>query len=86
MSPLVWVAILCVVVYACVNIVSALMELKKKNAEYEEKEYLLAQLTAENDSLKEIKETGDIDKYVIKIAREKLNLVFPDDTVYKVIE
>lgn len=85
-SPVIIVALLCVLVYACINIVSAQIELNRRNKEYEEKEYLYAQLTAENESLKNIKETGDIDEYVIKIAREKLNLVFPDDKVYKIIE
>lgn len=85
-SPLFVILLLCVVVYACANIISAQMELNKKQKEYEEKEYLYAQLKAEHESLKKIKETGDIDEYVIKIAREKLNLVFPEDTVYKIIE
>lgn len=85
-SPVIIVAVLCVVVYACVNIVSAMMELNKKLDEQEEKEYFLAQITAENESLKNTIKTGDFDEYIIKIAREKLDLVFPEDKVYKIIE
>ena len=82
-SPLIIFVVLCVAVFAFVNIISEKMELNKLEKELEEKEYYKAQLEAENERLKKIVETGDIDEYVIKIAHEKLGLAFRDEKVYK---
>ncbi len=62
------------------------IELKEKNAAYEETKVMLEeQLAAEKDRAKEIEEYSkyvDSDEYVEKIARERLGMVGEDEIIF----
>lgn len=42
----------------------------------------LAEKKAENEELKKLVDSSDLDEYVEKIARDELGYVFPDERVY----
>jgi cell division protein FtsL len=86
MSPIITVAIVAVVVYAIINMISSNVQYKQLQTELKEKERMAEELRIENEELSQIVKTGDTDAYVIKIAREKFGLVFKDEKVFKVSE
>ena len=78
-----------VVMLLCVLFVSG-MKLQAKAEVYQAREAQLeAELEAETErteDIEELRKSMQTKKYVEDVARQKLNLVYPDETIYKAKE
>ena len=68
--------------YLAVSMVSLVQDIKATKAEITAVNTANAQLAAENDSLRNSMESGNIDKYVERIARDEMEYVKPGERVY----
>lgn len=75
-------AMLAFVIYVGVSLTFMQIDIKKRKesiavmeAELKEQQYI-------NQEIKNILDSGENSEYVMRIAREKLGLVFPDEKVY----
>lgn len=57
-------------------------DLKSQEKYYAQLNTQLAEKKAENEELKKLVDSSDLDEYVEKIARDELGYVFPDERVY----
>lgn len=81
------VALIALIVFTLYAIVSAIFISNDINSRKREVETVKEQIKKQavvNQELKELIQNGSAsEEYIIKVAREKLNFVFPDETVYK---
>lgn len=81
------IAIIALIVFTLYAIVSTIFISNDINSRKKEVESLHDQIEKQNivnDEIRELVKNGSAnEEYIIKMAREKLNFVFPDETVYK---
>ncbi len=76
------IAIFAFVAIIMFNVITVHMDIAKKTEELEKARAELEALKAYNQELETFLNSDDDEEYIIRMAREKLNLVFPDETVY----
>ena len=64
------------------NVITVHIDIAKKSEELEKAKAEYEALLAYNQELEAFLNSDDDEEYIIRMAREKLNLVFPDETVY----
>ena len=68
--------------YFVITIIGHAIEIKKSNAQLEQKQQILEQQLAENEQLKEIVESDDKSAYIEQVAREQLGFGKPNEKVF----
>lgn len=77
-------ALIAFTVYVIVSLFFVNRDIKTRKEETAELVNDIEEQTILNQEMQDIIDKGGADEdYIIKIAREKLNFVFPDETVYK---
>ncbi|MDD6275723.1 MAG: septum formation initiator family protein [Clostridia bacterium] len=74
------IAVFCI--YLAVSMISLAKDIKATKEEITAVNTANAQLAAENDSLRDSMDSGNIDKYVERIARDEMGYVKPGERVY----
>lgn len=62
-----------------VSVVSIQSNIAEKETELSQLESQIENLTAENEDLERILDSGDIDSYMERLAREEYNYAYPDE-------
>ena len=62
-----------------ISIVSNQSSIAEKKTELEQVQKQIDDLTADNEDLQRILESGDIDGYMERLAREEYNYAYPDE-------
>jgi cell division protein FtsB len=62
-----------------VSVVSIQSSIAEKKTELAQVQKQIDSLTAENEDLKRVLESGDIDSYMEQLAREDYNYAYPDE-------
>jgi len=75
-------AIVAIIAYFVISLISLQVEIRQKSAEVEEAQATLAASEEENAELKEIIAEEDEESYMERIARDVLGYVFPGEQVY----
>ena len=68
--------------YFVITIIGHAIEIKKSNAQLEQKQEILEQQLAENAYLKEVVESDDKSEYIEQVAREQLGFGLPNEKVF----
>jgi cell division protein FtsB len=72
-------AIVAAIVGCTVSVVSIQSSIAEKKTELAQVQKQIDSLTAENEDLKRVLESGDIDSYMEQLAREDYNYAYPDE-------
>ena len=68
--------------YFVITIIGHAIEIKKSNAQLEQKQQILEQQLAENAYLKEVVDSDDKSEYIEQVAREQLGFGKPNEKVF----
>jgi cell division protein FtsB len=68
--------------YFVITIIGHAIEIKKSNAQLEQKQQILEQQLAENAYLKEVVDSDDKSEYIEQVAREQLGFGLPNEKVF----
>ena len=68
--------------YFVITIIGHAIEIKKSNAQLEQKQQILEQQLAENAYLKEVVDSDDKSEYIEQVAREQLGFGLPYEKVF----
>ena len=68
--------------YFVITIIGHAIEIKKSNAQLEQKQQILEQQLAENAYLKEVVDSDDKNEYIEQVAREQLGFGLPNEKVF----
>ena len=80
------IAVVCVVVYLSVSLISAQFDLMTKRQQLAILEQQQQRVEMETQDIRRVLEIEDEAEYVERIAREKLGYANPNETVYKDIQ
>lgn len=72
-------AVIAAIVGCTVSVVSTQSSIAEKKTELAQVQKQIDNLTAENEDLERILESGDIDSYMERLAREEYNYAYPDE-------
>lgn len=72
-------AVIVAIVGCTVSVVSIQSNIAEKKTELAQVQKRIDNLTAENEDLERILESGDIDGYMERLAREEYNYAYPDE-------
>ncbi len=72
-------AVVAAIVGCTVSVVSIQSNIAEKETELSQLESQIENLTAENEDLERILDSGDIDSYMERLAREEYNYAYPDE-------
>jgi len=76
------VAIIALVCYVISSLIVLQADISSYSKKLEELEQLKQQQTLQNEELAALLEEGTDEEYIIKIAREKLGLIFPEERIF----
>lgn len=83
-NTVVAVALIIFTLYAIVSTIFISGDINKRKREVENIKNQIEKQEILNKEIKDLIEGGAVsEEYIIKVAREKLNFVFPDETVFK---
>ena len=68
--------------YFVITIIGHAIEIKKSNAQLEQKQQILEQQLAENAYLKEVVDSDDKSEYIEQVAREQRGFGLPNEKVF----
>ena len=68
--------------YFVITIIGHAIEIKRSNAQLEQKQQILEQQLAENAYLKEVVDSDDKSEYIEQVAREQLGFGLPNEKVF----
>ena len=77
------IAVLCVVTYLTISLISAQFDLMTKRQQLEILEEQQKRIELETQDIQRVLEIEDEAEYVERVAREKLGYANPNETVYK---
>lgn len=80
------IAVLCVVAYLAISLISAQFDLMTKRQQLEILEEQQKRIEMETQDIERVLEIEDEAEYVERVAREKLGYANPNETVYKDIQ
>ncbi|MBQ6896828.1 MAG: septum formation initiator family protein [Oscillospiraceae bacterium] len=80
------IAVLCVVTYLTISLISAQFDLMTKRQQLEILEEQQKRIELETQDIQRVLEIEDEAEYVERVAREKLGYANPNETVYKDIQ
>ena len=80
------IAVLCVVTYLTISLISAQFDLMTKRQQLEILEEQQKRIELETQDIQRALEIEDEAEYVERVAREKLGYANPNETVYKDIQ
>lgn len=80
------IAVLCVVAYLVISLISAQFDLMTKRQQLEILEEQQKRIEMETQDIERVLEIEDEAEYVERVAREKLGYANPNETVYKDIQ
>ena len=80
------IAVLCVVAYLAISLISAQFDLMTKRQQLEILEEQQKRIEMETQDIERVREIEDEAEYVERVAREKLGYANPNETVYKDIQ
>lgn len=72
-------AVILAIIGCTVSVVSIQSSIAEKKTELEQVQKQIDNLTADNEDLERILESGDIDGYMERLAREEYNYAYPDE-------
>lgn len=72
-------AVIAAIVGCTVSVVSIQSSIAEKETELSQLQSQIDNLTAENEDLERILDSGDIDSYMERLAREEYNYAYPDE-------
>lgn len=72
-------AVIAAIVGCTVSVVSIQSSIAEKKTELAQVQKQIDNLTAENEDLERILDSGDIDSYMERLAREEYNYAYPDE-------
>ena len=72
-------AVIVAIIGCTVSVVSIQSSIAEKKVELEQVQKQIDNLTADNEDLERILESGDIDGYMERLAREEYNYAYPDE-------
>ena len=72
-------AVILAIIGCTVSVVSIQSSIAEKKTELEQVQKQIDNLTAANEDLERILESGDIDGYMERLAREEYNYAYPDE-------
>ena len=76
------VAVIAITIYVGISMVFITNSYREKNQEIQQVQQQIDEQTVLNQEYQEMIDQGVDDKYIQKLAREKLGLVYPDERVY----
>ena len=72
-------AVIVAIIGCTVSVVSIQSNIAEKKTELAQVQKQIDNLTAENEDLERILDSGDIDSYMERLAREEYNYAYPDE-------
>ena len=72
-------AVILAIIGCTVSVVSIQSNIAEKKTELAQVQKQIDNLTAENEDLERILDSGDIDSYMERLAREEYNYAYPDE-------
>ncbi len=72
-------AVIAAIIGCTVSVVSVQSTIAEKETELSQIEKQIDNLTTENEDLRRILDSGDIDSYMEELAREEYNYAYPDE-------
>lgn len=72
-------AVIVAIIGCTVSVVSIQSSIAEKKVELKQVQKQIDNLTADNEDLERILESGDIDGYMERLAREEYNYAYPDE-------
>lgn len=72
-------AVVAAIIGCTVSVVSIQSNIAEKKTELEQVQKQIDDLTADNEDLERILDSGDMDEYMERLAREEYNYAYPDE-------
>lgn len=80
---IVGIALVIFTIYIIVSLVWIHKSIQDKNAELADLQAQIDEQTVENQEIQELLDEGVDEDYIIRVAREQLDFVFPNERVYR---